>query len=279
MIVMNKSTVATPSVDVFKQKRDVFYAEAIQDKILDEKALHAVTKFHQATSWHMPYSWGLDEETQEWMDLVENTDVLPENTEEEIVFNQDISYEHDFQSVRDFRLDKPISKDQIGAIFQGAFGRTNPRGSKPYPSAGALYPIIPLLYVLDSNAIGGGGEEGCYVYDSTNHKLLLIKSFGTSEIERLKRHLCPNDDFFSHLAVGYALDIKRAITKYKKRGYRHGMIEVGLMAQSFRHSLHAIPEMGEFCWSGFNDNALTHLSGLNPKLAPIILMQWFGMRR
>ncbi|MCF6136514.1 hypothetical protein [Pseudalkalibacillus berkeleyi] len=276
---MNKGTVASPSVDIFKKKRDVFFAEAIQDKILDEKTLHAVTKFHQSTSWHMPFNWGLDEDTQEWMDLVENTDVLPENVDDEIVFDRDTQYEHQYGSSRNFKLDYAFSKYQVGKILENAFGRTHLLGSKPYPSAGALYPVIPLLFVLDSKAIEDEGSEGCYVYDSTNHKLLLIKSFTTSDIEKLKRHLCPNDGFFSHLAMGYAIDFKRAITKYKKRGYRHGLIEVGLMAQSFRHSLDAFPDMGEFCWSGFNDNALTHLAGLNPKLAPITLMQWFGMKR
>ncbi|MGM7700510.1 hypothetical protein ACSVDE_02230 [Pseudalkalibacillus sp. Hm43] len=276
---MSRSSQTTPYYDVFKQKQDLFFSEAIQDKVLDERTLQTVTKFHQSTTWNMPFNWGLDEDTQEWMDLVENTDVLPENADGEIVFDQDSPHEHPFQSTRDFIVHKPLSKVRIGEIFQGAFGRDTYRRSKPYPSAGALYPIIPLLFVMDSSAIESEGIEGCYVYDSTNHKLSLIKPFTASDIEKLKRHLCPNDDFFSSLAVGYALDLKRAITKYRRRGYRHGLIEVGLMAQSFRHSMERYEDMGEFCWSGFNDNALTHVAGLNPKLAPILLIQWFGMVR
>ena len=33
---------------------------------------------------------------------------------------------------------------------------------------------------------------------------------------------------------------------------------------------------GELCWSGFNDDQLTKLSGLNARNAPIVLLQWWG---
>ncbi|MEI5908909.1 nitroreductase family protein [Bacillus spongiae] len=273
---MNKTQT---TLDIFQQKQDTFYADAMQDKILDERTIHDISKFHQSTTWHFPFHFGLDDRTLEWMDLVENTDVLPENVEDEIIFDDDANHEHDYKSTRHFNLDEGLSIQQLGEVLKCAFSRNSFRGSKPYPSAGALYPVIPLLYILNDKAVENGGVAGCYVFDSTNHKLMLIKSFNEEDQEKVRRNLCQNEDLYSNLAVGYALDIKRAITKYKKRGYRHGLIEVGLMAQSFRNSINRFQDMGECCWSGFNDNALSHLSGLNPKLAPLIMMQWFGKTR
>lgn len=48
------------------------------------------------------------------------------------------------------------------------------------------------------------------------------------------------------------------------------------MCQSFRESISKFNNLGDFCFAGFNDNALTYLSGLNPRLAPVALIQWFG---
>jgi SagB-type dehydrogenase family enzyme len=262
----------------FERKAKEIHIEYLQEKILDTKLFNEVLKIHQKSTWHFPYNWEIDHNIDEWLHLVENTDVLPDYYDNKVTFHISRSIKERSTSERNFYLDWTIQKNMLGNILYNAFGRGAGIPTKPYPSAGGLYPIIPIVIVFTDRVVQGEVNSGCYVFDSTNIELLRIKQFDQTLIQKILQNINIKDGKLSNIAIGYAMDIRRAITKYGVRGYRHGLIEVGLMAQSFRNALFRYKELGDCCWSGFNDNALTNLLGLNPRLAPLILLQWFGKK-
>lgn len=263
------------------RKKNEYQAAILQDNILSSKQLDEVIKMHQSTVWHVPYSWNLGEDVLEWNKIIEYTDILPDYYEEIIDVSVKKKELDSYLSIREFNKDYVFSKEIFSNILYDAFGRFSNYPSKGYPSAGGLYPVIPIVYIFDEVTIEGV-SKGVYVYDSTEMQLLMIKDLSNSDsfqsVTNNINSVSPGE-VLSNIAFGYALDMKRATTKYKRRGYRHGLIEVGLMAQSLRESIFNQRAMlGDVSWSGFNDNALSHASGLNARISPIILIQWIGKK-
>lgn len=250
-----------------------------QERAISKDVLNVVTKFHQiTTSVYFPSmnSSMVNADILKWTKQVENTDILPN------YYNYSYKLTHDHKEITGsnwiFNKKYEFSKNKIGNILFSAFGRDRESKSKNYPSAGALYPVFPVLYVLDRNVVKGLKKEGCYVFDPEAVDLKLIQSFDKVSVEKFRQFTVNDKEVPSNIAIGYALDIKRAITKYRTKGYRLALIEAGLMAQSLKMALSSEGDFGELCWGGFSDNALTHLSGLNVKLSPVILLQWIGKR-
>jgi SagB-type dehydrogenase family enzyme len=253
----------------------------VQDHILSQEVLNKTIKNHQQSTWKISNTSTSykDLDLLAWMGLTEKNDIIPNYVEDRIAFNiiqeQDNLKKNNNGSVKEYKKDFEINFNELGKLLYSSFGRNKDNLSKRYPSAGALYPVIPLLIVMDNSAVPFLKSNGCYVFDSTNYELLLIKSFDEIDIKKIKENIYYPTDL-PKLAIGYSIDIKRAITKYKNRGYRHALIEVGLMAQSFRESIWELENYGECCWSGFSDNAISYLFGLSPRIAPVALLQWFG---
>lgn len=252
----------------------------LQGKIISNENLHDILSFHQSTvnyGNNFKINNGSQYELNVWLQVTEYTDILPEYVNNQVDFN--INIKEIESSTRSFENEFCISKDAFGEILYCAFGRDSQTLSKPYPSAGALYPVFPIIYIL-SNDVVESIEQGCYIFDSKKIKLLQIKQFNNRDINNIKSATFVKDNFPSNIVIGYGIDIRRSITKYGRRGYRHALIEVGLAAQSFRESYRKLnnSEYGDLCWSGFSDNRLTYESGLNVRLSPIVLLQWFGRK-
>lgn len=278
MIAMNNNVNIIDEDKALEIKRNNDIADFLQNEILSEKLLNEVIKNHQSATWVSSSNYEPSSDLVNWMKLVEFTDVLPDYYEKEYDLGVNPIQLNAPKSWRSFSFDWKISKENFGKLLRSAFGRYSGVKSKNYPSAGALYPVLPLIYVFKEDIIESISTKGCYVFDSTQLKMLLIKEYDHDDIIEISKHINAIDKkLWSPLAIGYAIDIKRAITKYKKRGYRNALIEIGAMTQSFRYSLETLNlNLGEVSFSGFNDNALTYYSGLNPRLVPVTLIQWFG---
>lgn len=168
-----------------------------------------------------------------------------------------------------------IKYKTLSDVLNKSFGSNENGYSRRYPSAGALYTIVPILYnFLDSDDL----SNGIYIYDSNNYDLLKVK-----DCSKDNQHLVnamtigkKNNSLPGPYAVGYALNINGSVAKYGIRGYRHGLIEVGLMSQAFRESCLEC-DLGEYCASAFDDLELTYESNLSVRDLPICLLQWFGV--
>ncbi|MDQ0156484.1 hypothetical protein [Robertmurraya andreesenii] len=249
-------------------------------KITDANLIDEVIKFHQGTTIikrdnnSNPYNIDIIK----WLSNTEHTDVLPNLYISEHPL---IPFDCNNQgSIREFNINEELNFTTLSRIIKNTFGRTNEKKSKRHPSAGGLYPVIPVICILNTftEAIL---TRGAYVYDSYSHSLKKIKEWTDNEYYEFVNVLNPWEKgaLFSNYLIAYAIDIKRAVAKYKKRGYRQALIELGTMDQAFKESLiEENQNLGEFSYSAFDDNALTYHLGLNPRTCPVALIQWFGKR-
>lgn len=219
-----------------------------------------------------------DAAIMEWAQHAENRDVIPSYYEEKI--DLEVEKANWNGSTREFDHHWTLPRKMLGELLYRSFGRGETGTSKRYPSAGALYPVIPLLYILSRDSVEGIDSPGCYLFESSEPSLLCLKKWDDKDLSFATAAINVGEEILSPLAIGYAVDLRRAVAKYRLKGYRHALIEIGLMAQSFRETLREMDEeLGEVCWSGFQENALTYYSGLNVRLAPVTLVQWFGKKR
>lgn len=257
-------------------------SKRIASKIEDKNILYEVEKFHQSTTWQMPYKWTFSKDVLNWESIIEYHDTLPEA--ELASINMFPTYEVPFsekcQSTRIYNKKEMISKEIFSNILGKAYGRYRGLGSKNYPSAGGLYPIVPLVLILSNNAVEKV-KKGVYVYDSGKYQLKCIKVINQNNIKRIGRNLNSvyPDKMLSNICFAYAIDIEKSVLKYGRRGYRHALIELGLISECLHLAYREQSDIyGDCVWSGFNDNALTVECGLNPYLLPIGLVQWFGLK-
>lgn len=184
------------------------------------------------------------------------------------------------RSCREFSA-KKLTVSEISFLLNSSFGWDKDSFGKRYPSAGALYPITPIFYLFEEVATDNNKlPPGVYMYKGDTSDLYLLKRISESELAQFLQVFDYNfgEELPSKYCIGYSLNIKKAVSKYKHRGYRHGLIEAGALAQSFRESVKELGDIGEFCSSAFDDFKVTWLSDLNVREAPIVLLQWFGKR-
>lgn len=263
--------------NISKRLHDYKQMENLQDVIMSSRELNEMIKLHQMTTWQSPYKPKMgSNELLYWLSLAENVSSYPLIVEETVkLASCKTDLAENKKSHRQFNNDYVFEYKQFSDILFNSFG-VREDGHKNYASAGALYPVIPLLIVIDIKSLPFLKEPGVYIYDSSDHQLLLLTKFTIDKIKAYKDSLMMEEEDIPKLGIAYMVDISKSVTKYKRRGYRHALIEVGLMAQNFRNELWKYDNLGECCWSGFNDNMLAFNIGLSPRLAPILMMQWFG---
>ncbi|MBQ5153378.1 nitroreductase family protein [Macrococcoides caseolyticum] len=244
--------------------------------LLNKKQLNDIIKFHNKTifTFHNKVpGMKISANMMTWLKNNEFKQTIPQGyidvIELEKIDNKDI----DVKSIENSHLDNEILFFELSKILNNSF-KFNKGGNKIYPSAGALYPINVLLIVINSEKVERIEKNGVYLYDAQDEALILYKAWDEKDISDFKRHMNCEENVLGNICIAYSLDLRKSILKYEYRGYRHGLIEVGLMAQSLRMELHNLGKFKERCWSGFSDNSLTKLCGLNVRNSPIIMTQW-----
>lgn len=172
---------------------------------------------------------------------------------------------------------KNIDFETLSKLLIDSFAQDDVNNKRRYPSAGNLYTVTPILVYLDTENLEM--EAGSYVLDTNRRSLKLIEKFEENKIIELSElfYTLDKDSLYSNYLIAYAVNFKKTLVKYKRRGYRFALIEIGAMCQVFRETIRRnCSDIGELCWSGFDDNALTYILGLNPRDFPVALVQWFG---
>lgn len=258
-------------------------ANKMADQIGDRRTLLDVEMIHQSMSWQIPYRWGFSPEVFKWESLVEYKDSLPEYPIN--IFSAQPSYKiptyKEPQSTRNFDKETQIDKKTFFDLLGKSFGRFRGLGSKNYASAGGLFPVVPIVILFEDQYIDGL-PKGVYIYDSENYRLMLIEKMNTEKkFEAITKNINSTfpEQVLSNVCFAYAIDIEKSILKYGRRGYRHAIIELGLASECLHLTYQSMSkDFGDCIWSGFNDNALTVACGLSPRLMPITLVQWFGLK-
>lgn len=170
--------------------------------------------------------------------------------------------------------DKKILMDDFKYLMSSSFF-TNEEGHRIYGSAGALYPVEPLIVNLSDSAIIDL-PKGIYGLDYLNRSLRKLNTEVDSE--KIKYNISPyTGQLISSIFICYIFSITRTVAKYNYRGFRHMLIEVGEMTQTFRlKGSTLIPNFGDVSWSGFDDKGLKENLGLK-NMYPVLL-QFFGIQ-
>lgn len=263
---------------------DKFYTNEwniTSDLILSRNVLDEILKFHMKTTFNLTknnvgsfYNPNL----KIWMDEVEKKIPLPNNIKEIVKLKK--TKIKSIESTRQFNKDKAFNFTEISNALTHSFGIDKNNLSRKFPSAGALFPVYPILLVFDNTGLSEISSPGSYYYNGIENELYLLKKWEIEEMNSVKNAFCPlEDEFISNTAIAYIGDIRKSAIKYRYLGYKHVMIETGMLAQTFRESLNKhIIGSGDLSYSAFNDNMATKLSGFNSRVSPIILLQWFGKK-
>ncbi|MEK7576074.1 MAG: YcaO-like family protein [Patescibacteria group bacterium] len=162
---------------------------------------------------------------------------------------------HKRQSIRQFQ-DGQIPGNKLSGLLEATYG-IGENGHWSVPSGGAMYPLDLYLIVHgDSQSLPIGiyrwnpEDRVVTVISEKNPNVWLTKVFNTKMLlEHAAYILC------------IAVNLKRTISKYANRGYRHIMLEAGHAAQN-AYLFCAEQDLGIVEYSGFNDKALARELGL-----------------
>lgn len=170
---------------------------------------------------------------------------------------------------------RPFPQDDLLVILGKSFTKSETNNHRAYASAGGLYPVIPLLVVLDNNILEGI-SEGVYGIDLTTN--ILVRLNLQLDFKKICTSISPyNSKLVNSVFLCYTFSLERTLIKYGIRGIRHTFIEIGEMSQAFRlFGKKTNPEFGDVSWSGFDDTKLATALGLK-KLHPGMI-QFFGLK-
>lgn len=174
-----------------------------------------------------------------------------------------------------FTKKQKIEFEVVKTLLQNSFGaRSEQNPSRPYASAGALYPIETFVCIFEMG-VKNGPNSGIYHYLPNSKALELIQELDEGNMVRAMG-IDRNRLGFPYFAIVYFINIKRALGKYKYRGYRHGLMEAGSMYQQADIIAKALG-LHTRLWSNFADYKVCKSFGINPLHFLPLTIQWFGL--
>lgn len=177
-------------------------------------------------------------------------------------------------SLAKFRARK-ISLEAIQSLLVNCFS-PNETGHRPYPSAGGLYPVEPLVFIFpeqltDSHDI----VSGCYHFRAISQKLQLLKKMDIDYFyQELIQGLVKKEQR-PVFAILYVAHIGKAIFKYRYRGYRQAAMEAGSMYQQCTHIAESMG-LRTTVWSSFSETQVQRAIDLDHATFLPLTMQLFG---
>lgn len=173
--------------------------------------------------------------------------------------------------------DKKIQFELIQKFLISAFS-PDESGHRPYPSAGGLYPVEPLVFLFDEKVQDYEGNiSGCYHFRPISKKLQLIKEIDFMHFYENMLHGFSGSDMkhFPGFCVMYVAHVGKAIFKYRYRGYRQALMEAGSM---YQHASHTAQDLGlrTTVWSAFSEPKMMSELNLNHATYFPLTMQLFG---
>ncbi|MGZ3494624.1 MAG: SagB/ThcOx family dehydrogenase [Thermodesulfobacteriota bacterium] len=172
------------------------------------------------------------------------------------------------KTVREFR-EKGLSLSHLSQLVWAGQGITDPSEKKrAVSSGGALYPLD--LYVL----IGEKGvekmEEGVYRYSPKEHSIdLITKGDRRREIALVSL----SQTWMTRAPVVFIItaEYRRITGKYRERGIRYALIEVGHVGQNLFLQAEALG-LGAGIVGAFNDSEVSKIAGLPTQHEPLLIM-------
>ncbi|MFO1257569.1 MAG: SagB/ThcOx family dehydrogenase [Gammaproteobacteria bacterium] len=183
----------------------------------------------------------------------------------------------DFERLASVNAFEPrsISFSDVSKFLIHAFS-PDKTGRRPYPSAGGLYPVEPLVFLFNER-LEEDVESGCYHFRPIKQKLQIIQSITYEHFFNKLLHGMIKIENAPCFCILYVAHLGKSIFKYRYRGYRHAVMECGAMYQqatlvSQRQGLRTT------AWSSFGDHEMLQALNLDPGVFLPITMQLFGYK-
>lgn len=162
-------------------------------------------------------------------------------------------------------LSSGLRFSEIESLIFPLLSRNGESYKRGYPSGGALYPVEFFICSLteENYQWPGAGKILHLLPKSKRFELLQVEH----DVEKIKSAVLasPNNIGSPSLAIIYAVYIPKNLFKYRYRGYRMALMEVG--------SIYMLVELqakslGLACrlWSAYTDSMVCKVLGLNPAL-------------
>lgn len=171
------------------------------------------------------------------------------------------------RSTRDFSY-KKISVEEISnVLFHSAGLRKNVGiASRPYPSAGARYPME--LYIISQKC---DIPQGVYHYNLRSHSLEVLLESSTLQLSSyFSGELVKTASVYILISAVFW----RNMIKYGERGYRHILAEAGHIAQNFYLVSEALG-LGVCALGGYADdkiNKILDIDGLEESVVYVLAL-------
>jgi len=147
---------------------------------------------------------------------------------------------------------------------------------RPYPSAGGLYPVEPLVFLFQER-LESRQEiiSGAYHFRPVSKALQLIKKIPTTYFFDKLLHGLIAPDSYPCFAILYVAHLGKAIFKYRYRGYRQAVMEAGSM---YQQAMFTSQQMGfrSTVWSTFGEHEVLYALDLDYGTYMPLTMQLFG---
>jgi SagB-type dehydrogenase family enzyme len=156
-----------------------------------------------------------------------------------------------------FRASSVPGSEFLAAFQLAAAERTKQNASRPYPSAGARYPLE--LYVLASHV--SGMLQGVYHFRPRERDFVLL--FADRQVATHASHIHGQSSLGTPAAfVALTVSLRRSATKYGARGYRFALLEAGAAAYALDLAFTSLG-YGVAWVGGFDDSQLASALGLS----------------
>lgn len=170
--------------------------------------------------------------------------------------------------------DKKIVFEDIKRLLVDSFSPNDE--TRPYPSAGGLYCIEPLIFLFQERINHFENHlSGCYHFRPISKKLQLIKTMPMSYFYDKLIHGYMQAKHLPCFGILYLVNISKALVKYRYRGYRHALMEIGSM---YQQASICSQERGlrNTVWSTFGDQEMLYALDLDHGAYMPMTMQFFG---
>lgn len=177
------------------------------------------------------------------------------------------------RSASQFKTNEKLPFDLIESLLSNSF-KSDANFNRPYPSAGALYPIeiiICLFHSYPQKKI----TTGAYHYRSIKNLLQPIVYSDSKDM--LESVLSLNTHQYKpSFCLIYLINTLRSLVKYSFRGYRHAFIEVGCMCQQADLVGNNLG-LSNRIFSGFNDYEICSFLQIDSYIMIPAVVQAFGI--
>jgi len=171
------------------------------------------------------------------------------------------------------KTESPLEYEKFSAFLERSFMvlRNDEDNRRPYPSGGALYSVQVTIFVRHVGSVG----TGAYHVLPCSRELERLQSLPEAVVsDRLFLGVDSELREFD-FAILYSAIAAIPLAKYRNRGYRLALVEVGSMYQVATQNADLIG-ISNRVWGGFDDDGLSIALGLDPRVAWPVMCQIFG---